>query len=208
MRSRSRTARPGSSTFRAAPCSRGSSTRIITPSYPRWSSNSGQCWIRGLQDRRGGVGCAEGLSGEDAAGPVDSGQLLRQPVAGRRPIDGGSRCGLDPASDFRHLCERPRGRGNELAFQLAKIPEDVGELPGGGHFGRGPDGKLNGLIYEPPALLRFMAVAASPHLAGTDVEVARVLCEAGGGRWQYDAARTGLDQARMGSDARQACPTR
>jgi predicted amidohydrolase YtcJ len=51
------------------------------------------------------------------------------------------------------------GAGNAMAFQLAKIPEDVGELRGGGHFGRGPDGKLNGLIYEPPALLRFMAVA-------------------------------------------------
>lgn len=54
------------------------------------------------------------------------------------------------------------GAGNGLAFQLAKIPEDVGELPGGGHFGRGPDGKLNGLIYEPPALLRFTSVALPP----------------------------------------------
>lgn len=54
------------------------------------------------------------------------------------------------------------GAGNVLAFQLAKIPEDVGELPGGGHFGRAPDGKLNGAIYEPPALLRFMAVALPP----------------------------------------------
>ena len=54
------------------------------------------------------------------------------------------------------------GAANGLAFQLAKIPEDVGELHGGGHFGRGPDGKLNGLIYEPPALLRFMAVALPP----------------------------------------------
>ncbi len=48
---------------------------------------------------------------------------------------------------------------NSLAFKLAKIPQDVGSLPGGGHFGRGPDGKLNGLIYEEPALLRFTAVA-------------------------------------------------
>lgn len=54
------------------------------------------------------------------------------------------------------------GAANGLAFQLAHIPEDVGELPGGGHFGRGPDGKLNGLIYEPPALLQFMAVALPP----------------------------------------------
>lgn len=59
------------------------------------------------------------------------------------------------------------GAGNGLAFRLAKVPEDVGELPGGGHFGRGPDGKLNGLVYEPPALLRFVAVAlpaATPEL--------------------------------------------
>ena len=54
------------------------------------------------------------------------------------------------------------GAANASAFDLAKIPEDVGELPGGGHFGRGPDGKLNGLIYEPPALLRFMAIALPP----------------------------------------------
>src|SRR5271165_6024637 len=54
------------------------------------------------------------------------------------------------------------GAANGLAFQLAHIPEDVGELPGGGHFGRGPDGKLSGLIYEPPALLRFMTVAPPP----------------------------------------------
>ena len=54
------------------------------------------------------------------------------------------------------------GAANGLAFQLAKVAEDVGELPGGGRFGRGPDGKLNGLMYEPPALLRFMAVALPP----------------------------------------------
>ena len=35
-------------------------------------------------------------------------------------------------------------------------------MPGGGHFGRAPDGKLNGLIYEQPALLRFSAVAIPP----------------------------------------------
>jgi predicted amidohydrolase YtcJ len=32
----------------------------------------------------------------------------------------------------------------------------------GGRFGRGLDGKLNGLIYEEPAILRFIAVAAPP----------------------------------------------
>ncbi len=62
------------------------------------------------------------------------------------------------------------GAANAMAFALAKIPEDVGELPGGGHFGRTADGKLNGLIYEEPALLRFVAVAApavTPELIAT-----------------------------------------
>ena len=54
------------------------------------------------------------------------------------------------------------GAANARAFQLAKITQDVGELPGGGHFGRASDGRLNGLIYEEPALLRFIAVAAPP----------------------------------------------
>ncbi len=48
---------------------------------------------------------------------------------------------------------------NSTAFKLTKIPADVGVLPGGGHFGRGPNGELNGLIYEEPALLRFTALA-------------------------------------------------
>ena len=51
---------------------------------------------------------------------------------------------------------------NAMAFKLAKITQDVGELPGGGRFGRGPDGALNGLIYEEPAVLRFVGVAAPP----------------------------------------------
>jgi len=62
------------------------------------------------------------------------------------------------------------GAANAMAFNLAKIPQDVGKLPGGGHFGRAPDGKLNGLIYEEPALLRFLAVAApavTPELMAT-----------------------------------------
>jgi predicted amidohydrolase YtcJ len=44
---------------------------------------------------------------------------------------------------------------NSEAFKIAGIGEDVGELPGGGHFGRGPDGKLNGLVYEESAMLKF-----------------------------------------------------
>ena len=52
------------------------------------------------------------------------------------------------------------GAGNTLAFARANIPQDVGVLPGGGHFGRGADGKLNGLIYDEPALLSFLDRAA------------------------------------------------
>lgn len=51
------------------------------------------------------------------------------------------------------------GAGNTLAFQRAGISQDTETIPGGGHFGRGPDGKLSGLIYEQPAILRFVAVA-------------------------------------------------
>ena len=49
---------------------------------------------------------------------------------------------------------------NSTAFKLAKIPANVGVLPGGGHFGRTPNGKLSGLIYEEPALARFIALAS------------------------------------------------
>jgi len=48
---------------------------------------------------------------------------------------------------------------NAMAFMRANIPDDIGALPGGGRFGRGPDGMLSGLIYEEPALSRFLAVA-------------------------------------------------
>ena len=51
------------------------------------------------------------------------------------------------------------GAANALAFQKAGIGEDVGTLPGGGHFGRGADGRLDGSIYEQPALLRFIGAA-------------------------------------------------
>jgi predicted amidohydrolase YtcJ len=44
---------------------------------------------------------------------------------------------------------------NSEALKVAGIPEDVGELPGGGHFGRGADGRLNGLVYEESAMLKF-----------------------------------------------------
>jgi predicted amidohydrolase YtcJ len=51
---------------------------------------------------------------------------------------------------------------NSVAFRLAKIPADVGVLPGGGHFGRGPDGRFNGLVYEEPAMLKFVTLAVPP----------------------------------------------
>jgi len=57
---------------------------------------------------------------------------------------------------------------NSLALQVAKIPDDVGELPGGGHFGRGPDGKLDGLVYEESAMLRVLSAGMpkiTPQLA-------------------------------------------
>ncbi len=44
---------------------------------------------------------------------------------------------------------------NSEALKIAAIPDDVGEMPGGGHFGRGPDGKLNGMVYEESAMLKF-----------------------------------------------------
>jgi predicted amidohydrolase YtcJ len=61
--------------------------------------------------------------------------------------------------------------GNGAAFAAANIPDDIGELPGGGRFGRGADGKLNGLIYEETALKKF-AVALpkiTPEFAGKAV---------------------------------------
>src|ERR1700722_721478 len=44
---------------------------------------------------------------------------------------------------------------NSAALKIAGISEDVGDLPAGGHFGRGADGKLNGLVYEESAMLKF-----------------------------------------------------
>jgi predicted amidohydrolase YtcJ len=44
---------------------------------------------------------------------------------------------------------------NSEALKIAGISEDVGDLPGGGHFGRGADGKLNGVVYEESAMLKF-----------------------------------------------------
>ncbi|MEI6160846.1 MAG: amidohydrolase [Roseococcus sp.] len=50
---------------------------------------------------------------------------------------------------------------NSAAFRTANIPDDIGTLAGGGRFGRGPDGKLDGTIFEESALRKF-AVALPP----------------------------------------------
>jgi len=51
---------------------------------------------------------------------------------------------------------------NSAAFKIAAIPSDVGVLPGGGHFGRNPDGSFNGLVYEESAMLKFVTHAMPP----------------------------------------------
>src|SRR5271170_6954013 len=61
--------------------------------------------------------------------------------------------------------------GNGLAFARARIPADIGDLPGGGRFGRHAARKLDGMIYEESALKKF-AVAIpkiTPELAGKAV---------------------------------------
>jgi predicted amidohydrolase YtcJ len=51
------------------------------------------------------------------------------------------------------------GAANSAAFKVAQVPQNVGVLPGGGHFGRGPDGQFNGLVYEESAMLMFVTHA-------------------------------------------------
>src|SRR5271169_5083571 len=61
--------------------------------------------------------------------------------------------------------------GNSTAFTIAQIPDDIGDLPGGGRFGRDGSGKHDGLIYEETALKKF-AVAIpkiTPEFAGKAV---------------------------------------
>jgi predicted amidohydrolase YtcJ len=61
--------------------------------------------------------------------------------------------------------------GNSTAFTAAGIPWDIGELPGGGRFGRDANGRLDGLIYEETALKKF-AIALpkiTPEFAGKAV---------------------------------------
>lgn len=44
----------------------------------------------------------------------------------------------------------------DLAFAKANIPQSVGELDGGGHFGRDASGAFDGMIYEESALKPFL----------------------------------------------------
>ena len=206
---RSRTERPGSSTFRAAFCSRGSSTRIITPSYPRWSCElTTNIGFEAYRTRGEALDALKALAAKTPPGQWITASFYDNLLQGGDL----SMTDLDAVSTqhpiFVIYVNGHEGAGNGLAFQLAKVPEDVGELPGGGHFGRGPDGKLNGLVYEPPALLRFMAVALPPDHAGADDEIARVLCEGGGCRRQYDAARARHRSSPNGFRCSPNCQTR
>ncbi|WP_395684560.1 amidohydrolase [Aestuariivirga sp.] len=45
---------------------------------------------------------------------------------------------------------------NSLALKMANVAEDIGTLPGGGHFGRDANGRLNGLVYEESAMLKVV----------------------------------------------------
>ncbi len=61
---------------------------------------------------------------------------------------------------------------NSQALRAANIPEDVGPMPGGSRFGRGPDGKLDGRIFEMAAMLRVISVGLpriTPQLAAQAV---------------------------------------
>ena len=57
---------------------------------------------------------------------------------------------------------------NTAALKAAKIPDDIGALPGGGRFGRDANGKLDGMVYEQAALMKFLIglPKITPELAG------------------------------------------
>lgn len=57
---------------------------------------------------------------------------------------------------------------NSMALQLAKVPDNIGALPGGGRFDRDENGKLNGRLHEDSALMMFAPLALpklTPQLA-------------------------------------------
>lgn len=61
---------------------------------------------------------------------------------------------------------------NSLALKVTNIPETIGPLPGGGHFGRDDTGRLNGLVYEESAMKKVLLPALpkiTPQLAAKAV---------------------------------------
>jgi predicted amidohydrolase YtcJ len=57
---------------------------------------------------------------------------------------------------------------NSMALKVAEVPKDVGPLPGGGHFGRDENGRLNGQVYEETAIMKVLLPALpkiTPQLA-------------------------------------------
>lgn len=50
---------------------------------------------------------------------------------------------------------------NSLAFQRANVTAATGPLPGGGMFGHTANGALTGMIYNPPAIMRFVDIAVA-----------------------------------------------
>ena len=52
---------------------------------------------------------------------------------------------------------------NSAALAAANIPPDIGDLPGGGRFGRDASGKLNGMVYEETALKKFAVADPEDH---------------------------------------------
>ena len=61
---------------------------------------------------------------------------------------------------------------NSLALKIAGISDDVGDFPGGGHFGRDEKGRLNGLVYEESAMKTVVLPALpkiTPQLAAKAV---------------------------------------
>ncbi len=57
---------------------------------------------------------------------------------------------------------------NSLALKVTEIPDNIGTLPGGGHFGRGENGQFNGLVFEESAMKKVLLPALpkiTPQLA-------------------------------------------
>jgi predicted amidohydrolase YtcJ len=61
---------------------------------------------------------------------------------------------------------------NSLALKVTNIPDNIGTLTGGGHFGRDEKGQLNGLVYEESAMKKVLLPALpkiTPQLAAKAV---------------------------------------